>query len=447
MRILLISFIAILSLIASIQAVTWSRVYGTTYNDYAHVIKQTPDGRYIVIGHSEVGVLHNIWLLKLDEFGDTTWSISIDSSFSTSTLQLDIEVDFDSGYVLTCNKVLYDVYPRLYLRIIKLDYNGTVVWSELYNLYESDNNYPYDLDITADSNYIVVGNAKYNNDEAFIMKVNRNSDSVWATTAPESYFLSVCETRENGYITSVVDVYPYPPQVLYKFDSFGNYLLWKSYDELGYCIDNLNDSIFILATESHIFKIDENLDTILSINVGALDLESCIDSGFVSVYEVNSDAYLSKYTNSGDSLWTVQYGSYGDDFFCCVNRTTDGGYICCGATNSWGAGGCDYYIVKTDSLGYAMGVEEEPTQQYPEFPDIFIEYLSSGQIKISFIQSHAGNLNFSVYDLSGRIIDHPLEGFQEEGEHTITLTDYRPGVYFYRMLSGEEEWRGKFQVY
>ncbi|KQC14042.1 MAG: hypothetical protein APR63_06330 [Desulfuromonas sp. SDB] len=92
-------------------------------------------------------------------------------------------------------------------------------------------------------------------------------------------------------------------------------------------------------------------------------------------------------------------------------------------------------------------MEEEFTQQYPEFPNISFENLSSGQVKISFTQPNAGNLNFSVYDLSGRMIERPLEGFQAEGGHSITLTGYRPGVYFYRMRSGEGEWIGKFQVY
>ena len=167
------------------------------------------------------------------------------------------------------------------------------------------------------------------------------------------------------------------------------------------------------------------------------------------VYGTSEDDYAisAKQTTDGDSLWTVQYGSYGDEAFYSVSRTNDGGYICCGKTNSWGAGGCDYYIVKTDSLGYAMGVEEESIPQYPIYPDITIENLSSGHVKISFIHPQSDNLNFSVYDLSGRMIDHPLEGYQEEGEHSIILTGYRPGVYFYRMISGEEEYRGKFQVY
>ncbi|KQC14304.1 MAG: hypothetical protein APR63_14660 [Desulfuromonas sp. SDB] len=94
-----------------------------------------------------------------------------------------------------------------------------------------------------------------------------------------------------------------------------------------------------------------------------------------------------------------------------------------------------------------MGVEEEPFPQYPEYPNISIENISSGQVKISFIQSHEGNLNFSVYDLSGRIIDRPLEGFQDEGECSINLTGYRPGVYFYQIEIGEKDWRGKFQIF
>jgi len=65
----------------------------------------------------------------------------------------------------------------------------------------------------------------------------------------------------------------------------------------------------------------------------------------------NYDIYLIKTDSNGDTLWTKTYGGTGDDRAWAVGQTTDGGYIVGGKTNSFGAGGYDAYLIKTDSLG------------------------------------------------------------------------------------------------
>jgi hypothetical protein len=67
----------------------------------------------------------------------------------------------------------------------------------------------------------------------------------------------------------------------------------------------------------------------------------------------NSDVYLVKTNASGDTLWTSTYGGVGSDYGLSVYQTLDGGYILTGATDSFGAGGDDVYVVKTDASGNA----------------------------------------------------------------------------------------------
>jgi hypothetical protein len=45
------------------------------------------------------------------------------------------------------------------------------------------------------------------------------------------------------------------------------------------------------------------------------------------------------------------YGGVGDDFGRSVQQTSGGGYIVAGETYSFGAGGGDVYLVKTNSSG------------------------------------------------------------------------------------------------
>ncbi len=63
------------------------------------------------------------------------------------------------------------------------------------------------------------------------------------------------------------------------------------------------------------------------------------------------DLWLVKTYSDGYERWKKTFGGTGDDWGVCVLETTDGGYAVAGVTTSSGSGGCDGWIVKTDSDG------------------------------------------------------------------------------------------------
>ncbi len=81
------------------------------------------------------------------------------------------------------------------------------------------------------------------------------------------------------------------------------------------------------------------------------------DKGFVVFGYTRSfgagsmDLYLVKTDSNGAFSWAKSYGGTGDDEGYAIRQTNDGGYILCGYTKSFGAGGYDVYLIKTNSVG------------------------------------------------------------------------------------------------
>jgi hypothetical protein len=64
-----------------------------------------------------------------------------------------------------------------------------------------------------------------------------------------------------------------------------------------------------------------------------------------------SDVWLVKTDAAGTLQWNQTYGDTNIDFGQSVVETIDGGYVVAGWTDSFGAGGRDVWLVKTDEYG------------------------------------------------------------------------------------------------
>ncbi|MDX2172109.1 MAG: T9SS type A sorting domain-containing protein [Bacteroidota bacterium] len=77
-----------------------------------------------------------------------------------------------------------------------------------------------------------------------------------------------------------------------------------------------------------------------------------IVAGSTSSYGAgNSDVYLVKLDSMGQILWSKTFGGFLNDVGKSVIQLADSGYVVAGFTSSYGAGGYDAYIIRTDKLG------------------------------------------------------------------------------------------------
>jgi len=75
-------------------------------------------------------------------------------------------------------------------------------------------------------------------------------------------------------------------------------------------------------------------------------------AGYTGSYGAGGeDFWLVKTDSAGNEEWNKTFGGENSDWARSVIQTSDGGYALAGYTESYGAGGEDFWLVKTDSAG------------------------------------------------------------------------------------------------
>jgi hypothetical protein len=119
--------------------------------------------------------------------------------------------------------------------------------------------------------------------------------------------------------------------------------------------------IVLLALTSRIYS--QIPDTIWTKTFGGpladvgISVKQTNDGGFIVAGTTSSfgaggqDIWLIKTDENGNTLWTKTFGGTGNDRAANVVHTNDNGYAVFGTTNSYGNGGDDFLLWKADSLG------------------------------------------------------------------------------------------------
>jgi len=194
----------------------------------------------------------------------------------------------------------------------------------------------WSLQRTGDGGCILAGYtaSKAEGADLWLLRADQEGDPLWNKTfggSGEDVGYFVLETKDGGYL------------VTGSTDSFG----------MG------GERLWLLKTDSRGIKEWDRIfgGFVSSSGDGGWAAEATEDGGYIvtgytqSIGAGRKDLWLLKTDGQGNEIWDKTFGGTEDDVGMSVAGTGDEGYIVTGRTASFGSGGDDIWLLKTDSQG------------------------------------------------------------------------------------------------
>ena len=367
---------------------TFNKTYGGSLDELASAVQQTSDGGYILAGYTysyAIGASYNdVWLIKADVYGNKVWEKTFGGYAYDGASA--VQQTSDGGYILAGYTGTffdgYDAWP------IKTDTDGNKVWDKTFGEI-SFNDFVLAVQQTSDSGYILAGYTESygaGDKDFWLIKTDADGDKVWEKTfggSSSDQASSVQQTSDSGYILAgYTESYGAGDKDfwLIKTDADGDKVWEKTFggssSDQASSVQQTSDGGYILAgyTESYgaggkdfwLIKTDADGDKVWEKTFGgssedfAYVVRQTSDSGYILTGYTQSygsgynDAWLIKTDANGNKVWNKTFGGVSFDGVQAMQQTSDSGYILAGYTQSYGAGGYDAWLIKTDANGNTL---------------------------------------------------------------------------------------------
>jgi hypothetical protein len=264
---------------------------------------------------------------------------------------------------------------------MKTDASGTKEWEKTYG--NSDWDMGHFVQQTTDGGYIIVGRTEQYNkaEDIWLVKTDSQGNLMWDKafdTGSLEYGFCVQKTRDGGCIlVGNIFSFGYPWATIagwaIKTDSNGNTewekKFWYGTDDCktkfiyqtsddGYIIAGGTACFGNTGVDAWLIKIDENGNEEWNRTYGgvesvdeAVSVQQTSDGGYIFTGNADGDLRLVKTNATGIMEWDRRFGGSSYDYGRSVQQVSDGGYIIQGVTMSYGAGGHDVWLIKTDENG------------------------------------------------------------------------------------------------
>jgi hypothetical protein len=309
------------------------------------------------------------------QFNKTVNGLGTDMLFSAENTN-------DGGYILAgmTSAPAGDIQAWL----VKVDSKGKKTME--YQFGGSGTEVAYSAQQTADGGYIFAGSTTSKGAGAadvWLIRIDANDNYLWDKTfggVENDMGYCVRQTSDGGYIIAGVTLSKTDPNGdfwLIKTDVNGNMLWDKTFGgpdiEYAFSVLQTADGGYLITGDTHSYgaggedvwlvKTDADGNMSWDKTYGGAEFDSpnsiieTKDGGYIiagitfSYGAGGEDAWLIKTDADGNMLWDKTYGGSDDDAISSVKETKDGGYIIAGWTTSSGAGGMDMWLIKTDAAG------------------------------------------------------------------------------------------------
>jgi PKD repeat protein len=313
----------------------WNRTYGGTDSDSGYFICQTFDRGYIVAGNTRSYGAGNsdFWLVKINPDGDEQWNKTFGGTdFEGANF---VQQTWDGGYIIRGDRVNNSGHSIYWL--VKTDPGGNEEWNRTLGNYGGDR--ADAMQLTSDGGFILAGRTHDHSDGSFgiwLIRTDSSGNEQWTRTIggiEEVGVKTVLETSDCGFIiTGSTGSY-------YGDDPTG--ILLVKVDANGYEEWNMTFTGIDYYTLISVVQTSDRGYIVAGIKETRED-----DAYFGDI----SDVWLIKTDSNGNIQWYNGLGGTGRDQVEFVQQTSDGGYIITGTTDSYGAGGSDFWLVKVAGM-------------------------------------------------------------------------------------------------
>lgn len=462
----------ILAVSASAQEVIWSENHGGQYNESGRAGLATSDGGYLVLGntYSMGSGEYDLYLVKIGAAGDTVWTRTYGGSKAEAGFDL-IKTDGENYLLIGSTRSYGNGKRDVYL--VKVNSYGDLLWSKTYGGAEDDEG--RSIRSTSDGGFIIGGStgssgAGYN--DVYLLKIDSLGDTIWTRTygggGGESGY-AVREAIGGGYIAiGATGSFGegYSSVYVVRVDAVGDSVWAGAYGgtgaDFGYSMVGTPDRGFLLAGATASFGAGYSDAYLIKIDsLGLVEWERTYggswedraygvfrnaDGNYMLIGATQSfgsggnDIYLVKIAPTGDTIWTNTYGGTEADYGHAIFQEPQFDYIVVGETGSYSSGGTDLYVIKVK--GESTPVEEEPDQTLPERFSLAQNYPNpfNAVTTIEYTLSRRTHVEIDIYNMVGRTVRRFYIASQGPGTWSITWdgrNDYgesvASGIYLYKI--------------
>jgi hypothetical protein len=379
---LLCLLLSSITLVLGEESPIWNKTYGGISDDDCFSVLKANDGGYILAGDTaSFGAGEtDVWLIKTDINGNMEWNKTYGG---TASDDMQFMIADDDGYIIAGRTYSFGEGDAD-LWLIKTDFNGNVIWNRTYGGPQTE--WCWSIVKTSDNGYALLG--RFNsydegNNDFWLIKTDSEGLLDWEKTIGDigdERGRSLVNTADGGFLllgwtnssgALGIDFW------LVKTDEYGNPQWNKTYggeagdrgkvivktEDNGYLIGGSTTSFGAGDNDVWLVRIDSAGNHIWNKTYGGQEretVESMLvtdDGGYAFVGYTYSfgagdqDVWFVKTDSAGNVQWNQTYGEAAYEGAHSLLRTDEGGYLLAGFSASYGLGGTDVFLIKTDAQG------------------------------------------------------------------------------------------------